>query len=399
MKSFKRNVKLDYIHTFLRNFNITHGIWLLYLVTKDFSLFEIGVFEGIFHLSSLTFEIPTGIVSDLYGRKLSRILSIFSYIIYIMIMLFSSNFWIVAVGFIICGLSYTFESGSGDALIYDSMVSSKNEDKFINFMGKKEVLYQMSTGIALLVGGYIAIQSYKTGFYFMMLVFVAALIPILMMKETRRNNSNNHNKISVLIYKQYKISSKIAFGDSKLFFLIIIGAMIAAPITSLFFYFQIHLENLDYSLGLIGILLGVHSFMGVLGGYVSVSLEKRFKEKLILFIIPIFIVFSFWVIQIDELIFLPFVLLGLLDSVFYVVLSDYMNKIIPSEHRATILSLNSFAFSLVMLILFPILGVIGDNFGLKFAFMILAIIVTGFYFLLLFVMKSNGIYKEKGLKN
>ena len=117
-KRYKLNILLDYLHMFFRNTNFTHGIWVAFLLIRGFSLLDVGVFEMIFHISSLTMEVPTGVIGDLYGRRTSRLLGIFTYFIYIGIILFSTNYLLLVIGFIFCGISYTFESGSGDALVY-----------------------------------------------------------------------------------------------------------------------------------------------------------------------------------------------------------------------------------------------------------------------------------------
>jgi MFS family permease len=376
----------------MRNFNITHGIWLAYLVLKGFSLWEIGLFEGVFHLSSLTMEVPTGIVADLYGRKLSRIISLILYVVYLLILLFASNFILIAIAFFICGLSYTFESGSGEALVYDSLILTGDEQKYMKIIGKKEVLYQASSGIALLIGGYIAVTSYNLSFILMVIVLTTGLIPILMMKETVQKTAKSHQKLTILVHNQFVRSTKVVFSDKKLLFLIIIGALLAAPITSVFFYFQIHLLDLKFSLGLVGLLLGAHSVFGAIGGYFSEKIESKFKERLVLYIIPIFIIFSFFLIQVDMILFIPFVLLGFLDSVFYVVLGDYINKLVPTEVRASILSFNSLAFSIIMIVMFPALGYIGDLYGLKFAFLLLAGVVLLAYLFLIYVLKTTTIF-------
>ncbi|HWQ30940.1 MAG TPA: MFS transporter, partial [Negativicutes bacterium] len=48
-------------------------------------------------------------------------------------------------------------------------------------------------------------------------------------------------------------------------------------------------------------------------------------------------------------------------------MSDYINKMIPSENRATILSFSSMVFSFFMIIVFPLVGMLGDLYSLGFA--------------------------------
>ncbi len=386
---YKKNIGLEYLHTFARNVNFTNGIWLLFLAFKGFSLFQIGIFETVFHITSLTMEIPTGIIADLYGRKFSRILGILSYFIYITIMILSTNFILIILAFFFCGLSFTFESGSGEALVYDSLIYIKKEDDFMKINGRKEVLYQIAASISLLIGGYIAMISFNLTFEITAIFYFIALIVILLMKETPIQRNNIRKSFKDMMVSHYIKSTKIVFNNKRLLYLIIIGAMMAAPITVLFMYLQNHLSLLGYSYSTIGILLAIHSLFAAVGGVLAYKLEKKYKERKILMFIPLLMTISFWLILIDDIIFIPFIILGFLDSIFYVVLGGYINKIIPSETRATALSFSGLMFSVVMIVIFPLIGAIGDRYNLKTSFFILAIIITLFYFFLLNILRKN----------
>ena len=383
-KAYLRNIYLDFIHVFIRNLNVTHGIWMAYLyIEKGFTLWELGVFEGIFHFASITMEVPTGVFGDLVGRKLSRVFGLLSMIIYIALVLLGSEFWIIALGFFVCGLGYTFESGSGEALVYDSLIELNKEDTFMKVQGIKEILFQVSSSIALFIGGYLALVRYEINYYVMFIVFVTALIPILLMKEIRHINVEKPIKFKNRMYEHFIISSQIVFNNKKLRNLILISALLLAPVTTMFFFQQNYLIGLKYDISFVGLVLGFHSIAGAVGGYVAHKLERKFKETLIIYIVPIFLVISFWIVLIDSIVYIPFVILGFLDSIFYVVISDYINRQIPSAQRATILSFTNLAFSIVMIILFPIIGFIAEFSTLRNSFIVLAAIVSISYISLL----------------
>ncbi len=386
---YKKNIKLDYLHTFIRNLNFTHGIWMAFLALKGFNLIEIGILEMVFHITSLTMEVPTGLIADLYGRKFSRALGIISFLIYIIIMIFSNSFILILIGFIFCGLSYTLESGSGEALVYDSLKLMNEEDKFMKVNGRKEVLYQLASVICLFAGGWIAMVTFELSFGITFGIYLLALLVTSFMIETPILKSEIISSFKQKLIDHYLKSTKIIYENRRLFYLIIIGAIMAAPITTMFLYLQIYFTDLDYSIGLIGTLLGLHALFGAVGGITAYKLERKFKEKKILLFIPLLMTISFWLILVDEIIFIPFILLGFFDSVFYVVLGDYVNKIIPSETRATVLSFSGLVFSIVMIIIFPIVGIIGHLVNLKFSFLLLAIIVSLLYLFLLRVLSKN----------
>lgn len=69
-KKLKRNILLDYCNVFITNLNMQSSIWVLYLAFKGMSLAQIGILEGIYHTTSMLFEIPSGAIADLLGRKI-----------------------------------------------------------------------------------------------------------------------------------------------------------------------------------------------------------------------------------------------------------------------------------------------------------------------------------------
>ena len=68
-------------------------------------------------------------------------------------------------------------------------------------------------------------------------------------------------------------------------------------------------------------------------------------------------------------------LAGFCASVLYPFQSSVLNQMIPSEQRATLISINSMFFSIGMIILFPIAGFLADKFGLAKIFAVLGILL------------------------
>ncbi len=64
-----KNIGKNYIFTLFFYLNLTRGVWMIYLAYRGFSLLELGIFEGVFHITSFLMEVPTGVVADLWGRK------------------------------------------------------------------------------------------------------------------------------------------------------------------------------------------------------------------------------------------------------------------------------------------------------------------------------------------
>jgi MFS family permease len=350
---------------------------------------EVGIFESLFHVSSIAFEVPTGIVADLYGRKLSRILSVLIGIGYFLILLFASSFLFIALGFILLGLSYTFESGSGEALVYDTLKQLNKEATFTKFNGRKEVIYQLAATLSLFAGGMIASISFELNFMWMVGVYLIALIFLICMVEVN-HKVDESLRLRTRFKHHFIDSTKTVLKQRKLFNLIVIGALISAPITTVFFFAQDYFQTLGYSKVMIGTFLALHSLLAALGGLSAYLIEKKVSEKHILTIVPFFILLCFTMMVFPVLYTIGFIVVGFFDSVFFVVMANLINQITPSSKRATILSFSGFAFSLVMIVIFPLVGLIVDVYTMKTANLVLLGIVLSLYIVLIFLLKHHS---------
>ncbi len=395
---YKRNIILDYLHMFFRNTNFTQGIWAAFLLVKGFSLIDVGILEMVFHISSLTMEVPTGVIGDLYGRKTSRLLGVLTYFVYIILMLFTSSYILLIIAFIFCGISYTFESGSGDALVYDSLKEIGEEHRFMRVNGIREVIYQFATVIVLFLTGLLLAGKHHTDFYLTAGMFVIAFIMIFSMKETHRIVNTEKLSFKQRLNKHFVKTWKVVTSSKRLTLLIIIGALLLAPVTSMFIYAQEYFIKDGYNESWMLYFLAMHSLFSAIGGMTAEKVENKIGEKKLMKIIPFLFALGFWFALIPKYGFIAFVILGLFDSLFFVILFDYMNRIIPSETRASVLSFFGMSFSIVMVIIFPIMGVIGELTTIWYAYLFLAIIVTIVVILFQYVISGNHLETDMKVK-
>jgi len=72
---------------------------------------------------------------------------------------------------------------------------------------------------------------------------------------------------------------------------------------------------------------------------------------------------------------LGFIMFSVTVNILYPISSNYINKLIPSAQRATLISVQSMFFSIFMIVVFPTIGVIGQFISLDVTFIILAGII------------------------
>jgi len=387
----KRNVNRNYLYILLQNIDFTRGIWMIYLAGKGMSLTQLGLLETIFHMASFTMEVPTGAVADIFGRRTSRILGRITSLISVIILLSSNSFWMFALSFVFTALSYNLESGAGDALIYDSLKEIGEEEQFMKVNGNKELFYQAASTISFLFGGFLAARSYAVAFALTILFGAAAIIQSFTFREPSIGTVHEAKSGENVFIKQIKDSLKEIIKNPKIATLIIFTQSILAFCTCIFYYLQNYLKADGYNEAVIGTIYAVSSLAAALTATQVHKIEKKVKEQGILIIIPIITIACIWGIAFSQHHYILFIIMMLTESIIFVAVSDYINKMIPSENRATILSFASMVFSFFMITLFPLVGIIGDRYSLSFAFVCLAavgsiLVILNSIFLL---MKGN----------
>ncbi|NLT47929.1 MAG: MFS transporter [Clostridiales bacterium] len=376
-KLYKRNIKVNYLYTFIMCISLTQGFWLIYLASKGMSLLQLGILEGVFHVTSFIMEAPTGAVADLYGRKFSRMLGRLFLIGDILLVFFGTCFTHYLLAFVLCAIGYNLESGSGDALVYDSLLENSEEDRYMKVNGWNEVLYQIAQALGLIFGGWIAVQSYKTLYVGQIGIVLLSLSVALFFTETTIGREEKQVlKIRQRIKAQFVDSFSIVKGNRRLVYLILLLNGMTVFTVVIFYYMQIYCKENGVDEQAFGWIAAISCGFGALGGFSANRIERRFKERLLLLCLPIAFMFISWGMVSFRTAVISFICIGFFDSLTYVIYFDYINRLIPSDKRATLLSVSSMAFSFYMLWVFPLVGAIGESFGLETAFTVVAIGAT-----------------------
>ena len=75
MFKIKQQLRRLYAVTAISSLQIAGASWVALLAARGFSLAEIGFAEGVFHFVSFLFEVPSGVIADVFGRKRSMVAS------------------------------------------------------------------------------------------------------------------------------------------------------------------------------------------------------------------------------------------------------------------------------------------------------------------------------------
>ena len=151
--NIKKQISRLYLSSVLGNLSLT-GAWVAILAAIGYSLVEIGIAETVFHITSLIFEIPSGVLADVFGRKNMLIVSSLMRLTGNIIMIFSGNLPMVCASIAFQALAYNFSSGSGDALAYDCLKEAGREEYYEKYVSSQLVIYRLCSGGSTMCAGF-----------------------------------------------------------------------------------------------------------------------------------------------------------------------------------------------------------------------------------------------------
>ncbi|MBP3486956.1 MAG: MFS transporter [Roseburia sp.] len=383
-KKIKRNIKLDYISTFITNLNMQSSIWVLYLAYCGMNLMQIGLLEGIYHATSIVCEIPSGALADLVGRKKSMILGRICVTISCIIMLFTRNFWWFAFSFFLQALGNNFNSGSEEALVYDSMICLGEEENYIRINGRINTVIEVSQAIATVVGGVMAEYSYFVCYAACTVISLLAFVPVVLMKEPpvlKTPEEKERLTARQLVARHFQTSFGILASDLRILKIVTYFSVIFAAHTLLFFYSQQYYYDMGYNKIQISVIMLLAGIVSCFGAIASEKLYRRFEKKVLVFSAAVMaLTLVFYSVGKPLLSVGMFIAANFFNAVLYPIESETLNSIIPSEQRATLISVNSMFFSIVMIVTFPVAGALADAWSLASVLGVLGLLLLLFIF-------------------
>jgi len=150
----KRNIWLVYTLTALTNAWFWVAIWVFYYLRfTDYA--GIGFLESVMIITYVFGEIPTGAVADLLGKKYTMTVSYLLQAIGFALIGLAGSMTALSVGVITASLGGVLASGTVDALIYDSLLYLKEENRFEKVIGNIATIRMTALAAVSIVGGYL----------------------------------------------------------------------------------------------------------------------------------------------------------------------------------------------------------------------------------------------------
>jgi MFS family permease len=378
MNPAARKVQRIYLTLTLGNTLAASFIWginTLFLLDAGLSNLEAFAANAFFTAGMVLFEVPTGVVADGWGRRVSFLLGTatlaVSTLLYYLLWQFSAAFWAWAVVSVLLGLGFTFFSGAVEAWLVDALHFSGYDGALETVLGRGQMISGTAMLIGSVAGGAIA-QATDLGVPFLLRVGVLLgmfVVALWLMHDVGFTPERSAHPLQAT---RAVLAASIENGLKNP---PVRYVMLAAPFTAgvgiyVFYALQPFLLELfgdRGAYGIAGLAAAIVAGAEVLGGWLAPRFRRLVRKRTTvlilsgavsaLILVALGFTREFWV---------ALVLLAvwaLVAEVGTPVGQAYLNDMIDSRQRATVLSFASLTGSSGGVVVQPLLGRAADVYG------------------------------------
>ncbi len=351
------------------------GINTIFLLDAGLSNTEAFAANAFFTAGRVIFEVPTGIVADTVGRRASYLLGTLtlmaSTLFYVFLWHVEASFWPWAGASIFIGLGFTFFSGAVEAWLVDALKATGFTGEIESVFGRGQVVTGIGMLVGSLAGGFIAAET-TLGVPFVLRGVILVIMFGLAFKLMHDVGFSPERGGKLLPEMRKITSASIDYGwrVPAVKWLMLEALFIGGVGIYVFYAMQPYLLELygdPEAYQVAGLVAAVVAGAQILGGLVAPWIRRRFHRRTsallltasgtVLTLLAVGVVDSFYGVL------ALVVVWGLLFAATMPIRQAYINGLIPSRQRATILSFDSLMASSGGVWAQPVLGKAADVWG------------------------------------
>lgn len=157
---------------FLKNLNFFDPFLLLFFMSKGLSFFEIGTLYAIREITINIFEIPSGMLADVMGRRRTLASSFLFYIVSFILFFFSSTYGFFIIAILFYAMGDAFRTGVHKAMIFEYLKINGWTSQKVHYYGHTRSWSQKGSAVSALLAAGIVFYSGD-----LRMVFLFAILP------------------------------------------------------------------------------------------------------------------------------------------------------------------------------------------------------------------------------
>ena len=358
------------------------GINTLFLLDAGLNNTEAFAANAFFTAGMVVFEVPTGALADIWGRRVSYLLGaatlLGSTLLYLVMWQAHAPLWGWALASVVLGLGFTFFSGATEAWLVDALKASGFRGSLESVMARGQVVGGAAMLAGSVAGGVIA-QATNLGMPYVIrsvclgLTLVAAFF---LMKDIGFTPDRGKGPL-VEVRRVLRGTLDNGWRNPPVRWLMLAAVFLGGVDMFAFYALQPYLLELygdRKAFGIAGLAAAIVAGTEMLAGFVVPLVRRLFKRRTTALVaMSLAGIASLALIGVTRSFPLAIVLLvvwGLTFSATVPIRQAYINGIIPSRERATVLSFDNLMGSAGGVAAQPALGRAADVWGYPTAYLL-----------------------------
>lgn len=368
--NLKKQLACIYTSDLFSGLRITDAVWVALLAARGFSLWEIGLAESVYHIVSLFCEVPSGMAADLLGRRKTLLSGGVLTVTCNLLMAFAPNLFTICLAMGLNALAMTMFSGTFTALVYDSLKTEGREDEYIQVSANSSQISMLANAIGSLASLLKRFLGFA-GFYLLSAAFEGVSTAALALMEepivtaAQANREKHALRTLPEQFRQLVRDSLHVLRTCPMAVkLIASSALISVPSYLTKMFLQQRLVELGWPTELLFLPLLLGGLACVAGTEIGRRVRCRSMRRLYT---ACALLCGMGTLLVGAApawggILGMMLVQGVLE-VYLLHESQKLNDAIPSDQRATLISVDGMAYSLLMIPASPLVGAVGDAFG------------------------------------
>jgi len=361
-------------------------VYALFLLSRGLDLFQINLVLATFLITTCLFEVPTGVVADVFGRKVSFLASCAVRSVAFGMYAISDTFPAFLVAEFIDAVGMTLATGALDAWAVDGMRAEGESRSPDRFFARAQMLARALMISSGLLGAYVASYDLRLPWIIGSLGFASTgLIAAMLMREAKRSTPTANPPT---LRQTLSAGIEIVRGRPIAQLLCVLTLVTGFAVMPVYQLWQPRMRDLAGGVWVMGWIWVFLSLSSIIGSAVIPRLVGRFSRSRVLTAAALWRALSVALAAL-AVGFFPAAAGLLLQEMSFgftePLLQAWMNDEVEDEQRATVLSLRSMAFTLGGSAGLMTLGLVALGYGIPAAWIcsaaVLALALPGYLLL------------------
>ncbi len=366
---YQRNLRVYLLFYAIYDLQLWMAIWITFLIEDiGLSFTSITMIGVPFWLIVAFGQVPAGAIADRWGRTWSLRAGSLIFGLAMLILGTANSLELVVVSWVVWAFAMILVMGADSALLHDSLKALGREREFEKWAGRTFAVRSAALVVATLIGGVVA-GEFGLRVTILLGVLASALSSLVafQLREPPTNDAVTHasyrdtfSTAARTVWDRPAVRAVIAF----------VAILLAGTMTSEYLL-QPFLLRHDVEVGFAFSALQIPvRVMAIVGAVLAFWWVGKVGERAALGFLPLALIGAYVGLSlIDSLGAIGFLMFaGLVRAAAMPLVEGYINRRVPSDQRATILSLNHMAFALLLVFTLPLLGYAVDRWDVLWTF-------------------------------